>query len=619
MEEVDILVTSRSVIENDEIYEFDIEENRLLDYDNDFEVEIHATAPSSPRHGLPELGISGQNNSLQRVGFGVFIGVSLFLIIAYIRMQKKHNASETLTNMRFTTIESLNNALTNYEEDLVDCHIHIRHVEAKLKLFPNFLLCLDLLAKEAIEHEIFFISNAQLQQVEVTVKRLESILSKLRSEVMQDNLSSCADLDDFVMQTTAAQCITNLSAKLHELREMVCIQLYSHTRNALKKCIFDVQSDLMSGMRFIAGYNDESSPLSDYSAEFEITTRRITSGVEMLKVYDSSYAYESIREQAFSYLKLAYAIEDEVLRKRFEVRASNDILLLQPSESQNNLVITETETNNDSSQSTTNNSETENSECCVLMNGEAAKVIAHVGVSSVDHTSFYNLKVKNETSVSPSLEGDYVRCAEQIRNKRLELRLKAESDADARYRQDSQAERDEKSRLASTSVQQSLLRNAEKQWADLRRKDLTEMYNIGLKRRISFDLLIFMITALLSVITYAVVVFRCAKEWNLLDALVTSARTLCAALADRCDRQNQIQTETPSLKDIDSLFKVRHYSNLSGLFFGKVFSASQWLVQTVMGGMWDAPLFFEFASCLGRVLSSVFLPFIVSKTFSFLG
>jgi len=620
MQDEDIFESSMFVEDDEEVFGITMEEIGLGDYENDIDVEVHY---AKPQQVLAAEGVgAGGIDSFQGTVFYALLGALIIFGILYINLRGQDGARAKDAwrfNFRLRALEDADRALGELEEQARASPRGATGLQEQLQRVSDCLVCVNGVVKDGE-------SAAQVQQAEALLKRLDSLLGKFHSASPQSDLSAHAALEDFLLEAKVSQRISLLRAESAAVGDAVCHLLCSHVQNSLRKCVFDLQQDLDDGAHFVEALRaSRSLQLGASSTEFEVTTRRVTSGLEVLRAYDTSQAHDGLRDRAAAYLRVAHAMEDEMSRRLFEAREANELLLLK--QSMNAISdagssgyqdaklaindVTWRDTGAESDSATASAVSADKASRSDSMGSLSASI------SSEQVAFFKQMQAKDRVH---ALTDKFVRSAEDTKERRLEQRLRAQTGAETRYRQDYQAERDEKSRLSAMAVQQSLLRNADRVWLQQREKELTDAFHAQLKKRITRDAVVFFAVALLSTLVYAALAYGCKQEHRFLDQLLAAARTVCSHLAADCRRQGQGEPQTLSLGDVDRLFKEGMYGDIPGLLYGKARLSSVWAVQSILGWSWDgsSPIA-EFGLCFYHVFSKLLLPMLASKLFTFIG
>lgn len=619
-------------IEDEEDYGITVEEMRLGDYENDIDVEVHHADPHAFAAAAVEEGGGGTDSYLGIFLYAV-LGIFIIVGILYINMRGPGVAPEEAGwSFKLRSLQEAEQALAAVEGSARDSSAYAAGLQRQLQRVADCLTCINDVVQGG------GLSHAQLQAAEALLKRLDALLCKFHALSPQSDHSAHAMLEDYLLEATVSQSISLLRAESAAVSDAVGHLLGSHALLSLRKCVFDLQQDLRDGALFmqelrVQQKQGQALHIGESCTEFEVTTRRVVQGVELLRVFDTASAHDSLREQAVAYLRAAHALEDELSRRLFEAREASGLLLLKQ-----NLTAAEDssagaagslfpgaqmaiddvwkDVGEGTAAAQTN---------VVSLDSSRANRVDSAGslpssVSSEQVAFFQQLQAQGRVA---SLTDKFLRSAEETKGRRLEQRLRAESAAETRYRKDYQAERDDKARLAALAVQQALLRSADRQWVEQRKKELTEAYRAALQWRITRDVVVFSAVALLSTLVYAALAYGCRRELRLRDQLLAAARSVCASLATDCQKQQQAEPEALSLGDIDRMFKQGAYSDIPGLLMGQARLSSAWglgVLQSLLGLSWDrGSLLAEFGLCFYQVCSKLLLPLLASKLFAFIG
>jgi hypothetical protein len=439
------------------------------------------------------------------------------------------------------------------------------------------------------------LSPKDLHELEAILSRIEAILSKCAQLVKSDNKDLCVDLNDYLSEVNVLKRITQLSIELEKIKDAIQGSLNSHVRNSLSKVVFDLQNDFGQIQKL------QSADIPN-QLEMELTTRRIVCSIELLRVYDRYGDYEELRSQALAYIQSAHAHEDEILRKLHSNSTSNSNSNNNSSDNIELITLGSDTTSSESSHEIVTNKTIESNESETSMG--VGIVTSVLGSSSTAVSTSGNIGIGNVAWQTTQY---------QKQQQRLEQRHKAECDAETRYRRDEQSERDEKSRLASISVQRSMLRNSESSIFTQRSKELQDAFYIELVARKRFDTFMFFVVGLISAAAYIAVTFGCDDGRSLSDLLSSKMMDACECFLK--DASVVQKNEVYTVGYINKVFQD-HLKNTS------LYESARKAVTQSIGSLTETILGVNVASlgevaglmkCITKLMWHSLLPILLSK------
>ena len=207
---------------------------------------------------------------------------------------------------------------------------------------------------------------------------------------------------------------------------------------------------------------------------------------------------------------------------------------------------------------------------------------------------------------------------------RLDLRHQAQRDAEERYRQDEQAELEEKTRQTAIAVQRGMLRNSDSARLLDRSQKLVEVFQAKLHTRYRADWVAFLLSALLSAVVYSAVTFGCGDDRRTLGALLLDkAAQACTCLADESASASTGAGEgagaAASLSFVEQAFQtgVAGLGVLQGLRKAATWSAMQMAENALGLQLAELGELGALGVCCGRLLLGAVVPVLLARLLAF--
>ena len=618
--------------EDSDLFEFHVDDS-LVEYDQDFHLQNdegiadQQIGSTGGLDGATFNSASGYNDKDVMLLVTTCLVVGVSIAILWWRTDGG--------NTRIMSLSNLNEAIKDNMDLLKD--------DTNLDVILEEVLSID----AELKKNSSTMQTDTLNQLHTQLEKIDSLLADIVENLQDAEHSSAGSYLDCLQQVRMSDLISRINSVLQPAKSDLDRRLHAHVKNSLQSMVLTMEEDLAEGNQLVHDLYDiqksENSVISlgdNTFIDFELKTRRIVSGIEHLKTYDLISEYAELRERARTFVTKAYLLEDAIEEQLHKERSSNELLSMKANFSSavqltggGNLTGAEADKNESASDDAAGVNLNEmntpgKNKSAIVSSAESPTAIVQNSSSNPAVSNLYSNYIIQAQNRSNTLMDDFLRKEDSKRQNRLTQRIEGERSAEIRLRQDQQSERDEKNKLESLNVQRSILRKADKSWAEERKKVLSRGYEDTLATRNRWDTFLFTLVTILSIIFYSMTVFQCQKEpIKMKDLALEKVRSLCVYLSDTCTQEVQIENGAFELDYGYKNFEEGSnyfFSSIPKQIYGQVSAYSSiswgWMTSNVLGMDLDMSwLISDLTSCLFILVYRLCFPIIFSQMFLSLG